>query len=225
MRLTEDAKRRQRVIKPVGCNRVNDLVTAWKRRWEGVLRWYERHGREVRVFSLKPVWRFVVGLGAAHVLETGITLHRISGLPVIPGSGLKGAARAYAMLVEKRNEEDAEVRAVFGTQKEAGSVVFLDAIPLVAPSFALDIMNSHYPKYYESKGRKPPADWESPNPVFFLTVERTPYQFALIGRKRGAVAEVEAAERWLRGALCELGIGAKTSAGYGYFETERGECA
>jgi CRISPR-associated protein Cmr6 len=38
----------------------------------------------------------VVGLGGEHTLETAITLHRNYGIPIIPGSAVKGVARAYA---------------------------------------------------------------------------------------------------------------------------------
>jgi CRISPR-associated protein Cmr6 len=43
--------------------------------------------------------RMVIGLGGGGVLETGITLDHVSGLPIIPGSALKGITRAYANYV------------------------------------------------------------------------------------------------------------------------------
>jgi CRISPR-associated protein Cmr6 len=157
-------------------------------------------------------------LGAAHVLETGITLHRLFGLPIIPGSALKGAAKAYAQLVEGRTDDDPELVAVFGTTEQAGSVIFFDAIPLEVPKFQLDIMNPHYPNYYREQGGKPPADWESPSPVFFLTVHATPYLFAIAARSEQGNRLLDLAEKWLKGALADLGIGAKTSADYGYWQ-------
>lgn len=39
--------------------------------------------------------RLIVGLGAESVLETGITLNKVYGVPVIPGSALKGLTRHY----------------------------------------------------------------------------------------------------------------------------------
>jgi len=41
--------------------------------------------------------RMVIGLGSGTVLETGFTLHHVTGLPFVPGSALKGLARAYAL--------------------------------------------------------------------------------------------------------------------------------
>jgi len=197
---------------------IEGLLKALRERYDGLLAWYKRQGFTVCRFQAKPVWRFVVGLGAAHVLETGITLHRLFGLPLIPASGLKGAARAFALKMEGKREDDPDFIAVFGTTDRAGSVIFLDAIPAHLPRFKLDIMNPHYPNYYRTQGEKPPADYESPTPVFFLTVEGTPYHFALATRAEDAEALLNKAEQWLKGALQELGIGAKTSADYGYWE-------
>lgn len=42
--------------------------------------------------------RVIVGLGGKGVLEIGITLKHITGLPSIPGSALKGLTRAYMLL-------------------------------------------------------------------------------------------------------------------------------
>lgn len=199
------------------------LLEAIEQRHRTLLDWYrQRYGQDaVRQFNAEPVWRFVVGLGAAHVLETGITLHRIFGLPIIPASGLKGAARAYAQLVEGRSEDNPELVAVFGTTEQAGKIVFLDAIPLKVPKFELDIMNPHFPDYYRTRGEEAPSDWQSPNPVFFLTVSETPYLFVIAARTRDSVYLLDTSERWLKGALKELGIGAKTSADYGYWKVSQ----
>jgi CRISPR type III-B/RAMP module RAMP protein Cmr6 len=109
---------------------------------------------------------------------------------------------------------------VFGSTERAGSVIFFDAIPLEVPKFQLDIMNPHYPNYYDKRGKfqNPPADWESPNPVFFLTVTETPYRFAIAARSEQGNRLLDLAEKWLKGALADLGIGAKTSADYGFWD-------
>ena len=39
--------------------------------------------------------RLIVGLGSENVLETGIRLHHTYGMPIIPGSALKGLAAHY----------------------------------------------------------------------------------------------------------------------------------
>src|SRR5256714_2429759 len=95
-------------------------------------------------------WRMVVGLGGETVLETDLTLHHLYGIPYIPGSALKGLTRAYVtgeVFPSKDIEHDNEVvKHIFGTQKEAGSVIFFDAMPIDGKATdVLDIMNSHYP--------------------------------------------------------------------------------
>jgi len=219
--LTQDAKHRQYLMRltkqKAWQSKVGEQLNALQERYEAMLKWHEQRGFVVKRIQAQPVWRFVVGLGAAHVLETGITLHRLFGLPIVPGSALKGAARAYAKLVEGKPDDDADLIAVFGTTEQAGSVIFFDAIPLEVPKFQLDIMNPHYPNYYRTQGQNPPADWESPNPVFFLTVSETPYLFAIAARSEQGNRLLGFAENWLKGALKELGIGAKTSADYGFW--------
>jgi CRISPR-associated protein Cmr6 len=116
-------------------------------------------------------------------------------------------------------------RQLFGGQKQAGKVIFLDAFPENGVSIKLDIMNPHYPKYYS--GDEAPTDWQNPNPIKFLTVENTSFNFALALNKKETDknrnkinsnhALLDVAEKWLRKALEEQGVGAKTSVGYGYF--------
>jgi CRISPR-associated protein Cmr6 len=219
--LTQDAKHRKHLMQltkqKAWQSKVGEQLNALRERYEAMLKWHEQRGFVVKRIQAQPVWRFVAGLGAAHVLETGITLHRLFGLPIVPGSALKGAARAYAKIVEGKPDDDADLIAVFGTTEQAGSVIFFDAIPLEVPKFQLDIMNPHYPNYYRTQGQNPPADWESPNPVFFLTVSETPYLFAIAARSEQGNRLLGFAENWLKGALKELGIGAKTSADYGFW--------
>ena len=116
-------------------------------------------------------------------------------------------------------------RKVFGDQKQAGKVVFLDAFPGKDVTIKLDIMNPHYPKYYS--GDEAPTDWQNPTPIKFLTVENTSFNFALALNKKETdqnqnkidsdPAMLDVAEKWLKKALENHGVGAKTSVGYGYF--------
>jgi CRISPR-associated protein Cmr6 len=111
-------------------------------------------------------------------------------------------------------------RKVFGTTGEAGGAVFFDAIPIRPPTLKLDIMNPHYPDYYNDKDNKVyPTNWQSPNPIFFLTVdEGQEFCFAVGWRGREDSPLRLKAETWLKEGLINLGAGAKTSAGYGYFK-------
>ncbi|OQX98150.1 MAG: type III-B CRISPR module RAMP protein Cmr6, partial [Bacteroidetes bacterium 4572_117] len=73
------------------------------------------------------------------------------------------------------------------TTEHIGNIVFFDAFPTKVPTVSVDIMNPHYPKYYNhdagSDDFQPPADWQSPVPIFFLTVKDTSFQFLFGIRK------------------------------------------
>lgn len=64
---------------------------------------YARWQRTVKdnrgiAFTMKTSERLVAGLGASHVLETALTLERNTGAPYLPGSTVKGLARAWGLL-------------------------------------------------------------------------------------------------------------------------------
>ncbi len=176
-------------------------------------------GAQTQVATVKG--RLSIGLGGESVLETSISLHRTYGVPCIPGSALKGLAARYA---NKRLGDDWKkgshaYQIVFGNTNSAGYVTFFDAlyIPDSAKAniaLALDVMNVHHPEYYRGEN-VPPADWDSPSPVSFLSATGS-YLVALHGPDEW----VNAAFEILAYALKEEGIGAKTSSGYGRMEIE-----
>jgi CRISPR-associated protein Cmr6 len=169
--------------------------------------------------------RMIVGLGAKGPAEAGIRLDRTWGTPMIPGSSLKGLAAASAHLLAnsaawekpgenpRRIDEFNDFDWLFGSTDHQGAVVFHDAwwVPENDQSLPLDldVMTVHHPEYYGGKD-VPPSDMDSPVPVYFLT-SRGSYLIAL----EGEPAWCEAALRLLELGLRELGIGAKTAAGYG----------
>jgi CRISPR-associated protein Cmr6 len=114
---------------------------------------------------------------------------------------------------------------IFGTQGRAGKVIFLDAVPTESPTLEPDIINCHYQDYYSDKtGIKSPTPYQNPIPVYFLTLGRkSKFAFAVAGRNANEETEklVEKAKDWLCQGLQELGIGAKTAAGYGYLEVNK----
>jgi CRISPR-associated protein Cmr6 len=109
-------------------------------------------------------------------------------------------------------------RQIFGWLGQAGQIIFYDAIPAEIPRLTTEVMTPHFPKYY-SKGENP-TDADSPNPVTFLTVASgTPFLFAVGWRYLDSTVEtpVRQAAKWLINGLQTLGIGGKTSSGYGFF--------
>lgn len=249
-------------------------------------------------FQARNKGRLIVGMGGKGVLEVGITLHHVTGLPVIPGSALKGLTRTYVLLViaekigipalkprqlqqlqqdrlaspleildaalvtadkQRKNtlmpliaslaklnqvidEQDVEkledalrkwslaqrYRAAFGSQEDGGDCVFYDAVVADLPGdrlFELDVMTPHFKDYYDDVNsgnptfKKAPDDGQAPNPIGFVTVAAgTTFAFA-VGSRTGSDPQVtRQATEWLKQALAELGVGAKTAAGYGVFE-------
>lgn len=118
-------------------------------------------------------------------------------------------------------------KALFGQHDDAGHIQFFDAwiIPeaLGAANTGLvdDVMTPHHGGYY-SGGKEegpipPPADFDSPNPIRFLSVAGT-FHLALAcdGNEQGPALEwAELAARLLLEALADWGVGGKTNAGYG----------
>ena len=97
-----------------------------------------------------------------------------------------------------------------------GKIIFFDAFPLEEPTIEPDVMNVHYPDYYG--GEKPPTDYQNPNPIMFLTVKNTKFQF-IIGSKKEKPDNFKIGNKsisdWFIEALANHGIGAKTAVGYG----------
>uniref|UniRef100_A0A7C4PJ85 Type III-B CRISPR module RAMP protein Cmr6 n=1 Tax=Anaerolinea thermolimosa TaxID=229919 RepID=A0A7C4PJ85_9CHLR len=126
------------------------------------------------------------------------------------------AFEAYKPSDEAR-EQAKSFRLVFGTLEQAGGAVFFDAIPTSAFPLDIDIMNPHYAPYYQ--GKEPPGDWHNPTPITFLAVPANKeFAFAVAWRRGAPHANLlEQACAWLKNGLRDLGAGAKTSAGYGYF--------
>lgn len=123
---------------------------------------------------------------------------------------------------------------MFGDTTSEGYVTFFDALYLpnsghlnedTKKNQALwpDVITVHHPKYYSEEKEKPkedkkeqkadilpPADWDDPTPISFVSATGQ-YLIALAGPEKW----VETAFQILEKGLSELGVGAKTSSGYG----------
>ncbi len=164
-------------------------------------------------------------LSRAAVLENAnLALHPVYGFAYLPGSGLKGMARAAAQ--ELLNYSPEQILSIFGNDpgegregyQRAGEVVFHDAWPISWPRLTVDIVNNHHPEYY--RGNDAPGDWESPKPAYFLAVAPgTKFGFVLkMRRQDGDIGLLRGATEALQLALQYSGAGAKTAAGYGGFK-------
>jgi CRISPR-associated protein Cmr6 len=228
-------------------------------------------------FRCTTVSPLALHLARSSALENaGLCLHPLYGFAYLPGSGLKGMARAYAETIwlptqlgddwtkasdahwksaldeldnvfgfvpfiepkkEDRDKMSEFARELTKRRKQrhrkraesnsgaasAGSIIFYDAWPESWPRLIVDIVNNHHPEYYQDG--EPPGDWENPVPVYFLAVvPGTTFTFALAKRRADVPNEpLQRAREWLLGALCHLGAGAKTAAGYGGFRPAAGD--
>jgi len=173
-------------------------------------------------FEIKSSTPFVTGLAQPHLHETGFILNRIFGLPYLQASSLKGLARTSARALGLEKECSSLVQEIFGSEdvhssdeSYSGKVVFHDAwmIPSLQP-FEEDIMTPHYGEYY--KGKKDDAfDWDSPNPIKFLTVKKDiSFSLWIFGPQE----LLEVAQKLLEWGFSQEGFGAKTNVGYGRFQ-------
>lgn len=159
--------------------------------------------------------RMVVNLGADSVAEVSIALHHTYGVPFIPGTALKGLAAHYANsnMGEDWKKGTAAYKAIFGTGKTAGYVTFHDALFVPEDDnrqpLKKDVVTGHHQEY--NKGDNvPPADWDSPTIIPFISVQGK-FLIAISGDEKAKPVAMEI----LRLALLNEGIGAKTSSGYG----------
>lgn len=183
-----------------------------------------------RTAEVRTLDRVIVGLGADNPLETSITLNRLYGVPLIPGSALKGLARSYLRNQVRTHLDQAEGpsweecdRVLFGDTSECGKVVFFDAwwVPDGEPPLSKDVITVHHPGYYNPPGGKrlPPTDFDDPNPVSFVSA-RGSFLVAVKGPDEGWTGF---ALKLLLQALEDYGVGAKTSSGYGRLIAAEGQ--
>lgn len=173
-----------------------------------------------RALLITPMWRLVVGHGEDSVHETGLTLSPTYGVPVLPGTALKGLAAAAARETGW-SDLDTTVfgipRPGQGSSARRGSVVIWDGLPIEPPTLVPDVLTPHVKRYYDSgnhAGRPSvvPAEYHNPVPIRFLAVEKTSFRGYLIG----PAAQVDHCAELISIGLDEWGIGGKTAAGYGY---------
>jgi CRISPR-associated protein Cmr6 len=175
-------------------------------------------------FAVQAVAPIAIGLGDASPLEVGIRLHHTYGMPLLPASALKGLCRRVARLLKHENKlSDDAIDALFGfsrdTQAAAGAVVFYDAwyVPRCEDDtpFHRDVITVHHPAYYGS-GEVAPTDFDDPTPVPFLVIKPGAQFLCVLDAPDHRWADF--AQKMLLWGLENLGVGAKTNAGYGYLK-------
>jgi CRISPR-associated protein Cmr6 len=185
---------------------------------------------------LESISPMIIGSGGTSVLETSLVLHRIYGVPYIPGTAIKGLTSHYCHLVLGKKDEMYQRggkyhTAIFGSQTQAGVVEFHDAWitpDSLANSLMLDVMTPHHQEYNsiqvgdnseKNSGLPAPRDDDDPVPIPFISVQGN-FRFIVTCSHPGV--EDQYAKQWLMitreiliEALKHEGVGGKTNAGYG----------
>ncbi len=200
----------------------------------------ENRYREV---TLTNTARLLPHLGRVSALENvGLAFDRTTGLPIIPGSAVKGVISTWACWEDNFNPADRSFRAgadfrryrrqfdnkltkrILGenpvdapagtieTPDAAGQVVFLGGFPVSPPALDLDLVNPH--QYEKGKPKEP-----IPSP-FLAWRMGCNWVFPIFTRAGADDPEtlLDTTARWLEDALIQYGLGAKTAAGYGGFD-------
>ena len=181
-----------------------------------MMRLVEKRGGRVAIFTTES--RFATGLGRSHPIENGFAWHPTLGTPCLPGSSVKGLVRAWAKAEAEPGRDASARERSFGSVGNAGSVCFLDAVPVAPVRLDADVMTPHYAGW---SANDPPGDWMSPTPIPFLTVAAgTSFLFAFVPGRVVPEEDLNAVEGWLGAALAWAGGGAKTAVGYGRFRCD-----
>lgn len=198
---------------------VNWIDQLKERRNRVVKEFKEKRDFSVIDFEATAKSRYLVGTGSPSPYEVGFFFSRNYGLPVIPGTSLKGSFHHF--LVEEETES-AKIHRWMGTGTEGeegqkGSLIFLDALPVHSVTLELDLINNHFPEYYGDK-KEPPNDIYDPVPVFYMVVApHTKLRFTVLIQEKISKDEGKEIKESFMQMLAFKGIGAKTAYGYGRF--------
>jgi len=157
-------------------------------------------------FRAQFPWRLRVG-GTRGFRELLLpVLHPVFGIPYLPASSLKGAARAWARDNQQANVSDL-LGFLDGKIARSAKVEFLDAFP-TKPCLSVDMANNLW--RWEGDRVRYNSD---PHPL--LSLEKPEFLIGIVATNRCQnIEELETVKSWLENALT-VGIGSRVSAGYG----------
>ncbi len=201
--------------------RCSDFYRSAFRRWQAAT----ADGERFNAFDASLAGRLYIGVSRDNALETGVSVAHSYGMPLIPGSAVKGLCRASAGEWLAQREA---IRWLFGETTpqaadsefpdapggERGGLIFHDAwwIPDDLPPFVAEVITVHHPEYYASQGITPASDFDAPVPAPQIAV-RGAFRFVI----EGPPLWTALACRLLAAGLQQRGIGGKRSSGYGFF--------
>ncbi len=176
--------------------------------------------------EVELVHRLFVGLGEASVLETHVALHRVYGVPYLPGSSLKGLTSHYAKALQDSGSAflTCEQRKwLFGALDAAGNLDFQDGwwIPNGKP-LCREGDAPHQVRFHRRRGAPPAGDpgppslaaldREDPNPVSHLAVQGR-FLLSIAGEPMTGSLALAILTR----GLATWGLGGRVDVDYGRF--------
>lgn len=175
--------------------------------------------------TYKADTKLLIGIGGGNPFGNvpSITLHHIYGIPYIPASTLKGITRSFYIYKEHKGKEkealkDQRFIKWFGTSEgsgKRGTIIFLDAFPINEPTIEFEPISPHYGSYYTSQGKQPPVDYDQVIPLFVPAIVETEFDIYFGYCKDLTQDDLEQIKEYVIDAIQWIGVGAKTSSGYG----------
>lgn len=165
---------------------------------EKVFCFYKSQGTLTQLAVIQN-WRMVLNLGANTAYNNGFLLHKLYGVPYLPGQAIKGVLRHYVITTYFDSKEETawknpSFRMLLGneevennenndkpTKANQGKAIFLDAFP-TNDDFKIeaDIMNPHNTKYYDQSNlTEYPNDTTNPTPIKFLTLKEAKFNLSV----------------------------------------------
>ncbi len=165
-------------------------------------------GGEKNTIAVTFNWRVRVG-GTRGFCELLLpAFHPVFGIPYIPASSLKGAARNWAKNNVSDKSEIYELLGMLdGKKAKAAKIEFLDAFP-TTPCLSVDVATPQWHRRETNIVYKP-----EPHPL--LSLERPQFVIGLRPTKPEYSDKVDQVKTWLQNALNTGGIGSRVSGGYG----------
>jgi CRISPR-associated protein Cmr6 len=223
---------------------LNEGLQLAQKNSEKLFNYYKNKGVLVQL-PLQQNWRMVLNLGAATAYNNGFLLHKLYGVPYIPGQAIKGVLRNYCIATYFESQEEnafknTSFRMLFGNEEveseeeseninaQQGKLLFFDIFP-TTPDFEIeaDIMNPHHTKYYDPGNLSEyPNDTSAPVPIKFITLKKGKFLLSVCIPKKAANTKIQfnesswenpenALSQLLQDAMKYQGVGAKTNLGYG----------
>ena len=244
-----DAAALLRHLKSCACRRLDPSLAKIRKDHveQFVTRFADRPDRHIVLIG-KLCASLAVNLSDSLIQNAGICLDRLFGEPYVSGSAVKGVSRHVALSRLKAGMMTVSVfQKLFGTadvdfseggdlsefagevpveqRNRKGGFDFLAAHPISDVQVAVDMTNVHYPDYYQS-GQSEDLSKEKPRPnPFPVTAPGADFAFCIASNGLQNEESLGGLMREIvREALETCGLGAKTAAGYGWFDcsgTER----